>query len=229
MERWSHARALFDEHFRPLRDAGYTLERLHDPATYWKLQESALPDDFPDEVFFDLRAVRSAHERDGIAHIAEVRGGEALRDFHVVRDAAGEVIAMFSGEHRLDGVYRMWHTTVRTAERRRGIYRMIVGGTIAYTRALGFEQISSEHAPCNNPILIAKLRAGFRLYGMELDPMAGPSVTLRYFHNPDQLAAYELRCGLATLTPALRTRAFGAFSKLRDQMVGDGTDPSGRG
>lgn len=229
MERWSHARALFDEHFRPLRDAGYTLERLPSHEPYWKLSEEAMPDDFPEEVFFDLRAVRSAHERDGIARVLEARGGEALRDFHAVREADGRVAAMFSGEHRIDGTYRMWHTCVRTDLRRRGVYRMIVDGTIAYTRALGFEQISSEHAPCNNPILIAKLRAGFRIYGFEIDPMAGPSITLRYFHNPDQLAAYELRCGLATLTPALRARAFGAFGKLRDQVVGDGTDPAGRG
>ncbi len=218
MDRWSHARALFDEHFRPLRDAGYTLERLPDAAAFWHLKAEVLADDFPDEVFFDLRAVRSEHERAGIARIDETRGGEALRDFTVVRDTAGTVIAMFSGEHKVEGIYRMWHTTVRASERRRGVYRMIVGGTIAYTRALGFEAISSEHAPCNNPILIAKLRAGFRIYALELDPMAGPSLILRYFHNPDQLAAYELRCGMATLTPALREQGIGAFAKLREQM-----------
>lgn len=229
MDRWRHARAAFDEHFQPLRDLGYTLEPLADAPSYWKLQEATLKDDFPDEVFFDLRAVRTAAERDGQARLAELRGDAPLRDFTAVRDAGGAVVAMFSGEQKTEGLYRMWHSTVRTDVRRRGIYRRIVDGTVAYTRALGFDGITSEHAPCNNPILIAKLRAGFRLYGLELDPMAGPSVILRYFHNPDHLAAYELRCGLATLTPALRERAFGAFGKLRDQMVGDGTDPTGRG
>jgi hypothetical protein len=229
MDRWSHAHALFDRHFQPLCDAGFTLDRMTDPAAYWTLQERDLPDDFPDEVFYDLKALRTPEEIAGQARMAELRGDAGLRDFHAVRDAAGAVVAMFSGEHRVDGVYRMWHTAVRTAERRRGIYQHILDGTIAYTRALGFDAISSEHAPCNNPILIAKLRAGFHIYGMELDPMAGPSVILRYFHNPEHLAAYELRCGLATLTPGLRQRAFGAFGKLRDQMVGDGREPSGRG
>lgn len=229
MDRWHHARVAFDEHFRPLRDLGYTLERVADAAAYWTLQEAHLRDDFPDEVFFDLRAVRSEHERAGQERLAAVRADEPLRDFTAVRDAGGDLVAMFSGEQRTESVYRMWHSTVRTDARRRGIYRLIVDGTIAYTRALGFDAITSEHAPCNNPILIAKLRAGFRLYGMELDPMAGPSVILRYFHNPDHLAAFELRCGLATLTPAVRARAFGAFGKLREQMVGDGNAPSGRG
>jgi hypothetical protein len=220
MDLWSHARAEFDVHFQPLRDLGFALERLPDPAAYWKLHGDTIAADFPDEVFFDLHAVRSEHERAGIARVTELRGDRPLRDFTAVRDAAGAVVAMFSGEQKLDGIYRMWNTTVRADQRRRGIYRRIVDGTIAYTRALGFDGITSEHAPCNNPIIIAKLRAGFRIYGMELDPMAGPALVLRYFHNPDQLAAYELRCGMATLTPALRERGFGAFSKLRDQMIG---------
>ena len=88
-----------------------------------------------------------------------------------------------------------------------------------YTAALGFDTISSEHAPCNNPILIAKLRAGFRLYALDMDPMAGPSVVLRYFHNPEHLAAYELRCGQASLTPRLAESGIGAWSLLRDQML----------
>jgi hypothetical protein len=111
---------------------------------------------------------------------------------------------------------------VRTTDRRRGIYGHILRGTIGYTRALGFDAITSEHAPSNNPILIAKLRAGFRVYGHEIDPMAGPSLILRYFHNPEHLAAYELRCGLATLTPALREKGFGAFATLRQQLAGEG-------
>jgi hypothetical protein len=229
MDRWSYTRAAFDEHYQPLRDLGYTLEMIEDLPSYWKLQEAELKDDFPDEVFFDLKAVRTAHERAGQDRLAAARGDVPLRNLVAVRDGAGALVAMFSGQQQNESLYRMWHSTVRTDVRRRGIYRRIVDGTIGYTRALGFDAISSEHAPCNNPILIAKLRAGFRIYGFEIDPMAGPSITLRYFHNADHLAAYELRCGLATLTPALRARAFGAFTKLRDQAIGDGTEPGGRG
>lgn len=194
MDRWSHARELFDEHFRPLREAGYELERLPDAPTYWKLQEAELRGHFPPEVFFELYAVRTADEKEKQAQMAAIRGGDPLRD--------------------------LWHTNVHTDFRRRGIYGHILRGTIAYTRALGFDTITSEHAPSNNAVLVAKLGAGFRLYAMEIDPMAGPSVILRYFHNPEHLAAYELRCGLATLTPRLRAHAFGAFATLKDQING---------
>jgi hypothetical protein len=68
--------------------------------------------------------------------------------------------------------------------------------------------------------LIAKLRAGFRIFGLDIDGMAGISVVLRYFHNPEHLAAYELRCGHATLTPGLRENGAGAFQVLKNQLLG---------
>jgi hypothetical protein len=220
MDPWSHARELFDEHFFPLRDAGFALERLRDAPTYWKLHETALREHFPPEVFFELYAVRTADEKEQQAQMAAIRGGQPLRDFTVVRHA-GQIVAMFSGEQKTDGMYRMWHTNVHADFRRRGIYGHILRGTISYTHALGFDTITSEHAPGNNAVLIAKLGAGFRLYALEIDPMAGPSVILRYFHNPEHLAAYELRCGLATLTPRLRAHGFGGFETLKQQMAGD--------
>jgi len=217
MDRWSHARDLFDEHFRPLRDAGYELERLTDATTYWKLQDAELRGHFPPEVFFALDALRTDDEKHRQAQLAALRGGDPLRDFTAVR-RDGQLVAMFSGEQKTDGMYRMWHTNVHTEYRRRGIYGHVLRGTIAYTHALGFDTITSEHAPSNNDVLVAKLRAGFRLYAMEIDPMAGPSVILRYFHNPEHLAAYELRCGLATLTPRLRAHGFGGFATLEEQL-----------
>jgi hypothetical protein len=41
---------------------------------------------------------------------------------------------------------------------------------------------------------------------------------LRYFHNPDHLAAYQLRCGDAALTPGLVACAGGAWSTFREQV-----------
>jgi hypothetical protein len=58
------------------------------------------------------------------------------------------------------------------------------------------------------------------MFGFEIDGAAGPSVVLRYFHNPDHLAAYELRCGHARLTPGLRDNGTGAWPRLRDQLSG---------
>lgn len=221
MDAWQFARECFDETFQPLRDAGFELERLADPDAYWPLHARELGKYFEPEVFFDLPALRSERERDGQARLRAARNDNPLRDFTVIRKG-GAVAGMFSGEQKTDSMYRMWHTNIHPDFRRQGLYRMIVQGTIRYTAALGFDTITSEHAPCNNPILIAKLSAGFRIYGYDIDPMAGPSIVLRYFHNPEHLAAYELRCGHAALTPALAASGMGAWSQLRDQLLQSG-------
>lgn len=218
MATWQFARDEFEKCFQPLRSAGFELERVPARDAYWTLHEAELAAYFPKEVFFALSTLRTEHERLGQERISQACAGDPLADFSVVRHA-GRVAAMFCGEQRSASVYRMWHTHVHPDYRRRGVYKSIVAGTIAYTAALGFDALTSEHAPCNNPIIIAKLRAGFRIYGLELDPVVGPALILRYFHNPEHLAAYELRCGMATLTPGLAAQGTGAWQVFREQVL----------
>ena len=56
---------------------------------------------------------------------------------------------------------------------------------------------------------------------------AGPSIHLAYFHNPEHLAAYEYRCGMATLTDGLVASGVGAMNKLVEQ-VAQGAKSRGR-
>jgi GNAT superfamily N-acetyltransferase len=217
MDPWQFARERFVESFQPLVSAGFQFERLDSREAYWQLHAAELGRHFGPEVFFDLPALRSERERAAQARLAATRDDKPLRDFTVVRKG-GAIAAMFCGEQKTESMYRMWHTNVHPDYRRQGLYRMILEGTIRYTAALGFDTITSEHAPCNNAILIAKLSAGFRFYALDVDPMAGPSVTLRYFHNPEHLAAYQLRCGHAALTPGLAGSGIGAWPLLREQL-----------
>jgi len=214
---WDWARAAWDEHFQPLRDAGYELERVADPAAYWAVHEGELGGHFPPEVFFNLQALRTEHERDGQDRLVASCGGNPLLDFCLVR-LGGQIVAQFCGHQKTPSLYRMGHTNVHRDHRRRGLYRMILRATIGYTRALGFDAITSEHAPNNNPVIIAKLQAGFRIFSLEIDPTTGVSVALRYFHNPEHLAAYEFRCGYASLSPGLVDSGRGAIAALRAQL-----------
>lgn len=218
MATWQFAREEFEKCFQPLRSAGFEIERVPGRDAYWALHEAELAAFFPKEVFFALSRLRTEHERSGQERLGQASAGDPLVDFSVVRQG-GRVAAMFCGEQRSESVYRMWHTHVHPDYRRRGLYQSIVAGTIAYTAALGFDTLTSEHAPCNNAIIIAKLRAGFRIYGLELDPVVGPALILRYFHNPEHLAAYELRCGMATLTPGLAANGTGAWPVFREQVL----------
>ena len=219
-DRWSWAHDIWRREFAGLAAAGYALERV-DRDSYWQVHEAELRAHYEPEVFFDTTALRTEHQRAGQERLAQVRGARPLRDFCIVRQpapAGDRLVGVFSGYQSSDNAYHMHHTHLHPEFRGRGIYKQIVQATIAYTGALGFDTIVSEHAPGNNRVLVAKLKAGFRIDSMYIDPMLGVSIRLHYFHNPDHLAAYHYRCGLATLNPRILATGFGALPKLLEQL-----------
>ncbi|HUH05429.1 MAG TPA: hypothetical protein VML75_25715 [Kofleriaceae bacterium] len=216
-DQWAWTRPVWARSFAPIEAAGFRL-RLVESAEYWAVHEAELRAHFPPEAFINTWELRTEAAVAGQARMAAARVDQPLRTFCIIHD--GDAVAgAFCGERKSDSVYRMWHTNIHSDYRRRGLYRMILAGTIAYTAELGFDEIVSEHAPGNNPVLIAKLGAGFRITGLDVQPMVGLSVNLTYFHNADHLAAYEFRCGLATLTPRILANGSGAMDQLIAQMA----------
>ena len=213
---WAWAAGTRQRARRPLA-GGYEIESLADDPTYWAAWEAAFGrDGFPPEMYFE----RGAEWQRRAEILAGSRGGETLADRWLIRDG-DRVAAVYRGE-QLDGyTYMTAHAAVHPGYRRRGIYRAVIERVLETTRELGFTSVVSTHAPGNNPAIIAKLSLGFRIDRLDLDALHGPSLWLRYFHDPDELAAYEFRCGLATLTPELLARRYGAWAQLEDQLRAD--------
>lgn len=226
--RWDWAESIWHRCFEPLSDRGFRLDRVEEDE-YWRTHERELRAHFPPEVFINVAALRTSAAQRGIERMSTCRDDHPLRDFCIVRHD-DRVVATFSGYQQTTSCYRQWHTHIHPDYRRQGLYRLIVDGTIAYSGELGFDTIRSEHAPSNNPVLIAKLRAGFRITALEIDPVVGLSVILSYFHNADQRAAYEYRCGLATLDNRIIAAGSGAMPLLRQQFrdadAADGATPA---
>lgn len=199
----------------PLIDS-YPIEAL-DQRAYWELHEAELRRHFPPEYYFNSMGLLDEAELRGRERLRASQSADTLYDFWVARDGQA-VVAMFCGHQKDADTYRMWHSHVHPDYRRRGVYRDIVQRMIGYTRELGFSAMVSEHAPSNNAIIIAKLQAGFRITGMDIDGGVGPSVVLRYFHNQAHLRAYEFRCGLATLDQQLLANAGGGMPLLVEQI-----------
>jgi GNAT superfamily N-acetyltransferase len=215
-EAWAWARAARERAVAPL-PGGYRIETVDDDPGYWAAWEAAFGrEGFPPEMYF---ARGAEHERLG-QRLAEARGGDPLVDRWLVRDGE-RVVAVYRGE-QLDGhTYSTSHASVHLDYRRRGIYRALIERVLEMTRELGFASVISNHAPGNNPAIIAKLALGFRIDRLEIDALHGPCLWLRYYHDPDELAAYEFRNGLATLTPELLKRRYGAWDALARQLAGD--------
>lgn len=182
-----------------------------DADTYWERHEAELRSVFPPEVYFRLDGAGDAAQPD--APLPTVSDHLLLLDGERL---VGVTSGYASGEQR--GLYWTNHTTLHPDYRGRGVYAELQRRVIAYTAALGFTAIDSNHAPSNNAPIIVKLRAGFHVVALELDAAWGPVLRLRYFHDPAAHAAYLFRNGLATLTPELIREGFGGMDALRAQF-----------
>jgi GNAT superfamily N-acetyltransferase len=214
---WGWAADARERARRPL-PGGYRIESVADDPAYWSAWDGAFGrEGFPPEMYFE----RGAAWQQKAERLTDARGGQPLVDRWLIREQSGEgIVAVYRGE-QVDGhTYATSHASVHPAFRRRGIYRALIERVLESTRELGFASVISGHAPGNNPAIIAKLSAGFRIDRLELDALHGPTLWLRCFHDPDELAAYEFRCGLATLTPELLRRRYGAWSQLEEQLRG---------
>jgi ribosomal protein S18 acetylase RimI-like enzyme len=214
---WDWADPIRQKHFGEPLAGRYPLERLEGDEAYWALYDAELRRHFPPEFFFNLRALSGEEGKRARARLSASEGGRRLADFWVARDGE-RIAAMFAGHQKDAETYRMWHAIVHPDCRRRGLYGEIVRRVLAYTRELGFDYVVSEHAPSNNAVLIAKLKAGFRIVAMDIDAAVGPSLNLRYFHDEAHLRAYEFRCGLARLDERLVGVGTGAMPLLLEQL-----------
>jgi len=214
--RWDWVAPIRKKHFDPPLGGKYHLESF-DGEAYWELHERVLRPFFPAEVFLDLRAIRGEEGRKARERLSQSMGGDKLMDYWVARDG-DQVAMMFYGHQVDDRLYRMGHSHVHPNYRRQGLYGEYLRRIIDYTKELGFDAIVSDHSPGNNAVLIAKLKAGFRIFSLEIDPAVGTSVCLRYFHDPAHLAAYEFRCGHATLDHHLLDYGFGGMALMVEQI-----------
>lgn len=216
-QSWSYAEDIWHEAFEPVRAMGFVLQRVT-REQYWEVHEQRMRHLFPVEVYFNTPGLRTEHERAGQERMSAIRADNPLRDFCIIRRDDAPV-GFFCGHQHERGSYRMHHTHIHPDFRRQGLYTAILRATIDYTGRLGFDSITSEHEPGNNPVIIAKLKVGFRIVSLDIIPMEGVSVRLCYFHNQEHLAAYRYRCGLATITPGLLAHGSGAMPRLIEQFA----------
>jgi GNAT superfamily N-acetyltransferase len=215
---WDWADEIRAKHFGAPLPGGYTLERV-DEDTYWDLHEAELREHFSPDVLFWADGLTAPTRRAAREKVIASEGADRLADYWVVRAADGALAGVFSARQRNAETFELYHVTMHPDHRGGGLYAELLDRVVAFAQELGFATTVSEHAPCNNAVLIRHLKAGFRIITMEIDPLHGASVRLAYFHDPAMLKAYEFRCGLATMDDTLYAAGFGHFDLLDRQFA----------
>lgn len=101
--------------------------------------------------------------------------------------------------------FDMWITAILPEHRRKGIYKQILKFAIEKAKELGFQKIVSQHAATNNPVIIAKLKAGFVIDGFLLNDKCGIQVTLIYYINELRNKMYRFRAGTQSVDDEIRS------------------------
>lgn len=215
---WAWAAPARERHFGGVVMGEYRLEPV-DEDTYWDVHEAELREHFPPEAFFDGRALAGPERSAARERLEASEGATPLADHWLVRAADGSLAGEVCTTQRSGDTFELYHVNLHPAHRGRGLYADLLRRVLAYADELGFAATVSIHAPCNNPVLIAHLRAGFMIESMLVDARHGPSVQLIHFHDPALRRAFEYRCGLAVMDEALRAAGRGHFALLDDQFA----------
>jgi GNAT superfamily N-acetyltransferase len=215
---WDWADPIRETIFGAPLPGGYTLERVDDD-TYWDRHEAELRAHFSPDVLFWADDLTTPTRRAARERVVASEGADRLADYWLVHAADGALAGVFSARQRNAETFELHHVTMHPDHRGGGLYAELLDRVIAYAQELGFTTTVSEHAPCNNAVLIRHLKAGFRIITLEIDAMHGASVRLAYFHDPAMLKAYEFRCGLATMDDTLYKAGFGHFDVLDEQFA----------
>lgn len=185
-----------------------------DRVQFWSVFSAEFAGHFDDEVMFDPRTLAEPERRADAARLREAQRSPIGADAWLIKEDDGKLAGMFLGAPYEPGEYMMHQSVVRPDLRRRGLYSAIVQRVIEYTAAAGYQELISGHTPSNNPVIIAKLKLGFRVTGLELKVGEGPTLWMRYFHDPARLKAYELRSGRIATDKRMIEASLGTLPQL---------------
>jgi GNAT superfamily N-acetyltransferase len=105
--------------------------------------------------------------------------------------ANGQDVGWFVGNAEEPLTFYLRNGGVTPDARGQGAMRTFLPRFLSYLRELGYERVTSQHHPNNAPVLIAMLKNGFFLEGMNLDERYGPLVKMVGYLYPDRKKGFE--------------------------------------
>lgn len=106
---------------------------------------------------------------------------------------ADEVVGWSTGWMERGKVFYMAHSGVLPEHRRRGIYASLLKAVCEHAERQGAVAVRSQHSVLNNPVLIAKLRAGFHVTGLSHAAHMGTLVELTRHLSPGRQSLFRAR------------------------------------
>lgn len=99
--------------------------------------------------------------------------------------------------------YYMCNSAIIPEFRRQGCYSWLAQRVMTEVQSRGYHKITSRHHPTNTPVLIAKLKLGFIISGLQVSANFGTLVELEWNGNDRVANLMKFRCGEALVEPTV--------------------------
>ncbi|MFC3831409.1 MULTISPECIES: GNAT family N-acetyltransferase [Deinococcus] len=118
---------------------------------------------------------------------------------------AGQVVGWHASRQADTRTAYMANTALLPAHRGQGLYTRLLPVVLAFLRDQGYDLVRSRHHATNSAVLIPKLRAGFRLQGLEVGEHGVMAVLMLSFDDPYR-EYMDVRSGLTRPTGEVAQR-----------------------
>lgn len=175
-----------------LQDIRYTMkleEKFPEPS-YTNLLKEVFYKEYSG---FDPKKYLSASER---RHVKELDSQLDQRfSLRLALYNEKELVGWTYGWQESEGVFYMSNSAIVMKHRRKGLYSKLLEMIIGITNDMGFQTLYSKHLMSNNPVIIAKLKAGFHITGIEMSEDFGSMLKMAYFNSLQKKKFYLFRTG----------------------------------
>jgi ribosomal protein S18 acetylase RimI-like enzyme len=126
--------------------------------------------------------------------IKDFNGAKAFR-INLALYHEGKFVGWSWGFQQTALSFYMCNSAILPKHRRKGLYTILMKEVVKRAVAKGFQSIFSRHIMTNNDVIIAKLKAGFKITSVELSERFGTLVHLTYFPQKTRQEILDFRSG----------------------------------
>ena len=160
---------------------------------FYPLFRKLRPELFTDTLWYSSREVRTEHEQSQIDNL--LKGLQDVWCLHLGLYEGEQLIGWSSSFAKKANELYMMNSAVFPEHRRKGYYTLLVKEVLKEAKLAGFQVVTSSHVCTNNDVIIPKLKADFKVTGMEVSDEFGILVNLTYFINETRGKAMDFRAG----------------------------------
>jgi len=117
------------------------------------------------------------------------------KGYYLVAKLGDKIVGWSFGIQKSGEDFYMVNSAVYPEYRQQGIYTTMMQKSVDKAIEMGFQRIYSIHKMSNNNILIPKLKFGFVITGLEVNPKFGTMIVLSYYSNKRRKELLDIRIG----------------------------------